>query len=88
MMLITIPLFLYLGKMYTEYSPVMVQTVCLISVMDFSIRFCLNLTGRKDFHESLRLTHITFSILIRLLSMPSARGLSESKAASEAQSIS
>lgn len=34
MMLITIPLFLYLGKMYTEYSPVMVQTVCLISVMD------------------------------------------------------
>ena len=67
MMLITIPLFLYLGKMYTEYSPVMVQTVCLISVMDFSIRFCLNLTGQKDFHESLRLTHITFSILIALV---------------------
>jgi hypothetical protein len=67
MMLITIPLFLYLGKMYTEYSPVMVQAACLISVMDFSIRFCLNLTGRKDFHESLRLTHITFSILIALV---------------------
>ena len=67
MMLITIPLFLYLGKMYTEYSPVMVQTVCLISVMDFSIRFCLNLTGLKDFHESLRLTHITFGILIALV---------------------
>ena len=45
----------------------MVQAACLISVMDFSIRFCLNLTGRKDFHESLRLTHITFSILIALV---------------------
>ena len=68
MMLITIPLFLYLGKMYTEYSPVMVQAACLISVMDFSIRFCLNLTGRKDFHESLRLNpYYLLAILIALV---------------------
>lgn len=67
MTLITIPLFLYLGKMYPEYSTLMVQGACLLSALDFTVRFCLNLTGIKDYHESLRLTHITYGILIAVV---------------------
>ena len=74
MTLITIPLFLYLGKMYSEYSPVMVQGACLLSAVDFSVCFCLNLTGIKDYHESLRLTHVTYGILIAVVIYAMVKG--------------
>lgn len=64
MTLITIPLFLYLGKMYPEYSVKMVQGACLLSALDFAVCFGLNLSGILDYHESLRLTHTTYGILI------------------------
>lgn len=64
MALITIPLFLYLGKMYAEYSTIMVQGTCLLGAIDFTLCFCLNLLGIKDYHESLTLTHITYGISI------------------------
>lgn len=67
MTLITIPLFLYLGKMYSEYSVVMVQGACLLSAIDFAVCFGLNLSGTLDYHESLRLTHITYGILIAMV---------------------
>lgn len=67
MTLITIPLFLYLGKMYPEYSVKMVQGACLLSAMDFAVCFGLNLSGTLDYHESLRLTHTTYGILIALV---------------------
>lgn len=67
MTLITIPLFLYLGKMYSEYSVIMVQGACLLSAIDFAVCFGLNLSGTLDYHESLRLTHITYGILIAMV---------------------
>ena len=67
MTLITIPLFLYLGKMYSEYSVIMVQGACLLSAIDFAVCFVLNLSGTLDYHESLRLTHITYGILIAMV---------------------
>lgn len=67
MTLITIPLFLYLGKMYSEYSAKMVQGACLLSAIDFAVCFGLNLSGTLDYHESLRLTHITYGILIAMV---------------------
>ena len=67
MTLITIPLFLYLGKMYPEYSVKMVQGACLLSAVDFAVCFVLNLSGILDYHESLRLTHATYGILIAVV---------------------
>lgn len=67
MTLITIPLFLYLGKMYPEYSVKMVQVACLLSAVDFAVCFVLNLSGILDYHESLRLTHATYGILIAVV---------------------
>ena len=67
MTLITIPLFLYLGKMYPEYSVKMVQDACLLSAVDFAVCFVLNLSGILDYHESLRLTHATYGILIAVV---------------------
>lgn len=67
MTLITIPLFLYLGKMYPEYSVKMVQGACLLSALDFAICFGLNLSGTLDYHESLRLTHTTYAVLIAMV---------------------
>lgn len=67
MTLITIPLFLYLGKMYTEYSAKMVQGTCLLGVIDFTVCFCMNLSGIRDYHESLRLTHITYGLSIAVV---------------------
>ena len=64
MTLITIPLFLYLGKMYSAYSVIIVQGACLLSALDFAVCLGLNLSGTMDYHESLRLTHITYGILI------------------------
>ena len=64
MTLITIPLFLYLGKMYAEYSVVMVQGACLLSAINFAVCFALNLSGLRDYHESLWVTHTTYAILI------------------------
>lgn len=67
MTLITIPLFLYLGKMYSEYSVLMVQGACLLSAVDFAVCFGLNLSGIRDYHESLRLTHTTYAVLIAMV---------------------
>ena len=67
MTLITIPLFLYLGKMYKEYSTPMVQAACLLGVIDFTLCFSLNLLGILDYHESLSLTHITYALSIAIV---------------------
>ena len=79
MTLITIPLFLYLGKMYTEYSVVMVQGACLLSALDFAITFVLNLSGIRDYHESLRLTHLTYGILIAMVIYAMIKGFYQNR---------
>ena len=79
MTLITIPLFLYLGKMYSEYSTVMVQGACLLSAVDFAICFGLNLSGIMDYHESLRLTHLTYGILIAIVIYAMIKGFYQNR---------
>ena len=74
MTLITIPLFLYLGKMYPEYSTVMVQGACLLSTIDFVVCFALNLSGIRDYHESLWVTHTTYGILIAIVIYAMVKG--------------
>lgn len=75
MTLITIPLFLYLGKMYKEYSRKMVQGTCLLGVIDFTVCFSLNLSGIKDYHESLTLTHITYGLSIAVVIYAILKGI-------------
>ena len=79
MTLITIPLFLYLGKMYPEYSVKMVQGACLLSAIDFAVCFGLNLSGTLDYHESLRLTHITYGILIGIVIYAMIKGFYQNR---------
>lgn len=79
MTLITIPLFLYLGKMYLEYSVLMVQGACLLSAIDFAVCFGLNLSGTLDYHESLRLTHITYGILICMVIYAMIKGFYQNR---------
>ena len=79
MTLITIPLFLYLGKMYSEYSVKMVQGACLLSAVDFVVCFGLNLSGTLDYHESLRLTHITYGILIGMVIYAMIKGFYQNR---------
>ena len=79
MTLITIPLFLYLGKMYPEYSVKMVQGACLLSAIDFAVCFGLNLSGTLDYHESLRLTHITYGILISIVIYAMIKGFYQNR---------
>ncbi len=79
MTLITIPLFLYLGKMYPEYSVKMVQGACLLSALDFAVCFGLNLSGILDYHESLRLTHTTYGILIGVVVYAMIKGFYQNR---------
>ena len=79
MTLITIPLFLYLGKMYSEYSVIMVQGACLLSAIDFAVCFGLNLSGIRDYHQSLRLTHITYGILIAIVIYAMVKGFYQNR---------
>ena len=79
MTLITIPLFLYLGKMYEEYSVKMVQGACLLSTIDFAVCFGLNLSGIRDYHESLRLTHATYAILIAIVIYAMIKGFYQNR---------
>lgn len=79
MTLIAIPLFLYLGKMYSEYSVIMVQGACLLSALNFAVCFGLNLSGTLDYHESLRLTHITYGILIGMAIYAMIKGFYQSR---------
>ena len=65
MLLIVIPLLLFLDRAYEKSSNrICVSILCLVSTIDFIIRYCLYAFDVLDFHESLELTHFTYIISI------------------------
>lgn len=67
MPLILPPLFLFMGRMYNEYSQRIVNLITAISSISFILRFMLSLLNIKDFHETLIITHIIYGISIILV---------------------
>ena len=67
MPLIIPPLFLFMGRMYNEYSQRIVNLITAISSISFILRFMLSLLNIKDFHETLIITHIIYGISIILV---------------------
>lgn len=79
MMLIISPLLLFLGKMYKAYPPKTVLLVCVVSSICFVISFVLNITGVKDYHEMVSLTHFTYAVAIVCIIIGIVRSLRENK---------
>lgn len=78
MMLIISPLLLFLGKMYKTYSSKAVMLVCAVSSIGFVINFMLNVTGIRDYHEMVTLTHITYGVAIICIALGIVRSIKES----------
>ena len=64
MPLIIPPLFLFMGRMYNEYSRRLVNSITILSSISFIFCFFLTLFNIKDFHETLIITHILYGIAI------------------------
>ncbi|MBQ2823535.1 MAG: diguanylate cyclase [Oscillospiraceae bacterium] len=64
MMLIVVPLFLFLNKMYSTCTELMVYCICIMGSFDFVSGYLLNISCTMDYHQSLWITHITYGIAI------------------------
>ena len=64
MLLIVIPLFLFLDKTYNNSNKKFVYFACGYSVICFIVCYTLHILGIKDFHETMILNHISFSLII------------------------
>lgn len=69
MMLIIIPMFLFFESMYQEYHIRfnLLFFVCFYSVLDFIVSYLLAITGIMDYHQTIRLTHISYVIAMLAL---------------------
>lgn len=67
MPLILPPLLLFVWKMYKDFTKRIISIMVVLSFMSFGVCWVLNLTGIKDFHETIILTHITYVIAIILV---------------------
>ena len=64
MMLIVVPLFLFLNKMYSTCTELMVYCICIMGSFDFVSGYLLHISCTMDYHQSLWITHITYGIAI------------------------
>ncbi len=77
MLLIIIPILLFFESMYynSKLQTKITHIICLLSALVFVVSYTLAITGIKDYHESIRLTHITYGIAIVFIIIPTASGI-------------
>lgn len=74
MLLIIIPILLFFETMYynSKLQTKITHIICLLSALVFVISYTLAITGIMDYHETIRLTHITYGIAIGFIIVPTA----------------
>ncbi|MBQ8568681.1 MAG: diguanylate cyclase [Oscillospiraceae bacterium] len=75
MMLIVVPLFLFLNKMYESCSDLMVYCTCIMGGFNFTVCYLLNICAVMDYHETVWITHITYGVGVLFLLMIIVREL-------------
>lgn len=77
MLLIIIPILLFFESMYynSKLQTKITHLICLLSALVFVISYTMAITGIKDYHESIRLTHITYGIAIVFIIIPTASSI-------------
>ncbi len=77
MLLIIIPILLFFESMYynSKLQTKITHIICLLSALVFAISYTLAITGIKDYHESIRLTHITYGVAIVFIIIPTASSI-------------
>lgn len=81
MMLIIIPMFLFFESIYQEYHMQfkLLFFVCFYSVFDFVVSYFLAITGIMDYHQTIRLTHISYVIAMLALIIITAGNMIKKK---------
>lgn len=62
MMLFVVPLFLFLHKMYDNCTENMVYCISIMCGFNFIACYLFNMFGRKDYHETVWITHLTYIV--------------------------
>lgn len=75
MMLIAVPLFLFLNKMYSSCNDIMVYCMSIMCSFNFIICYVLNISENMDYHESVWITHTTYVVGIIFLIIVLAKEL-------------
>ena len=74
MQLIIPPFLLFLGRMYKNYNITIAKIFCIISEITFFACFISEISGYRDYHQNLILTHIMFAISLVFVFISTIKG--------------
>lgn len=81
MQLIIPPFLLFLGRMYKNYNIHIAKILCIVCEIAFFVCFISEISGFRDYHQNLFLTHIMFAVSLVFVLMSTIKGfINEPKA--------
>ena len=74
MQLIIPPFLLFLGRMYKNYNIHIAKILCIVCEIAFFVCFISEISGFRDYHQNLILTHIMFAISLVYVFISTIKG--------------
>lgn len=74
MQLIIPPFLLFLGRMYNNYNITIAKILCIVCEITFFVCFISEISGFRDYHQNLFLTHIMFAISLVFVFISTIKG--------------